>query len=618
MIINQVIKTFKCKSGASISLLALIAMVFFSCGEKREDTKVESPAKPNVILILVDDQGYGDIAALGNPYIKTPNIDQLHATSARFTDYHVNPTCAPTRAALLTGHNANRTGVWHTINGRSLILERETTMAQIFKDNGYATSIFGKWHLGDNYPFRPEDKGFDEVLVHGGGGIEQTMDYFDNDYFDDTFMHNGELKKYKGYCTDIWFDEAIAHIEKNKGKPFFCYLPTNAAHSPYFVSDEYTAPYTDNENIPLPAFYGMLANIDENIGKLVAYLKANAIMDNTILIFTTDNGTAQGARVAGHRLDGFVNKGYNSGMRGIKASKYEGGHRVPLFIHWKDGGITTGKDIDALTAHYDVLPTLVDLCNLEIEAEIDFDGQSLLPLINGDDSQFKDRIVITNSQRTEVPEPWRRTSLMQGKWRLIDGMELYDLKTDPEQRTNIADQHPEKIEEYQEAYDNWWNDLAPGYKDQPRIIVGHEAENPTKLYCHDWHTDGDSPWHQRHIRAGYIDNGYWLLQVKESGTYEIKLRRWPDETKLSLNAKAPIRPALEGTSVSASKPGKALDIRKARLKVQDSDTEKEVHPDQEFVEFTVTLDQGEANLQTWFTLGSQETLGAYFVSVEKL
>lgn len=601
----------------SLVLFGAMTILCTSCEEEKGPVSAVEK-KPNVILILVDDQGYGDIAALGNPYIKTPNIDKLHATSARFTDYHVNPTCAPTRAALLTGHNANRTGVWHTINGRSLLLERETTMAEIFKENGYSTSIFGKWHLGDNYPFRPEDNGFDEVLSHGGGGMEQTMDYWDNDYFDDMYIHNGELKRFEGYSTDIWFNEAIKHIEKNKDKPFFCYLPTNTAHSPYFVADKYIAPYKDNEAIPLPAFYGMIANIDENIGKLVDYLETSELMDNTILIFTTDNGTAQGAKTDGHRLDGFIKKGFNAGMRGVKASKYEGGHRVPLFIHWKNGGITVGKDINELTAHFDVLPTLVEMCGLEVDDDISFDGKSLLPLIKGESNDFKERIVITNSQRTENPEPWRRTSLMQGKWRLVDSTELYNLETDPEQRENIASMHPEKMKQFKDAYDQWWQDLLPTYNDLPRIYVGHEKENPTKLYCHDWHTEGDSPWHQRHIRTGYRDNGYWAIHVDQPGTYSVKLRRWPEETQLALNAEAPIRPAKEGTSVSASKPGKSLPITKARLKVQHFNSEIKVDPTQEYAEFKVDLTEGEAELQTWFTLDNNETLGAYFVSLEKI
>ncbi|WP_341224504.1 arylsulfatase [uncultured Arcticibacterium sp.] len=598
-----------------ISLLFSV-LLFASCTSQEEQK-----GKPNVILIMVDDQGYGDLSSLGNEYIKTPNMDYLHDNSARFTQYHVSPTCAPTRAAIMTGHHSNRTGVWHTVNGRSLILERETTMAQIFKENGYSTGIFGKWHLGDNYPFRPEDKGFDEVLVHGGGGIEQTMDYWDNDYFDDTYIHNGKLEKFDGFCTDIWFENAKKYIGENKDKPFFCYLSTNAAHSPYFVDDKYSDPYKDNENIPNAAFYGLIANVDENVGKLVEYLKSIELMDNTIIIFTTDNGTAAGAKMAKgeDRLDGFVGKGFNAGMRGVKASMYEGGHRVPLFIHWKDGGISTGKDIDELTAHYDILPTLIDLCELQASTELNFDGKSLTPLMAGNTEGFEDRIIITNSQRIENPEPWRRTALMQSNWRLINGEELYDLNTDPEQRVNIAEQHPEKLDEFKTAYDAWWAEISPSYQDQPYIYVGHEAENPVKLYSHDWHTDAvASPWHQRHIRSGYRDNGYWLLKVAESGKYAVKLRRWPMETKLALNAEAPIRPAKEGTSVRASKKGKALNITAARLAIQDLALSKEVDSDSEYVEFEIELEKGQTQLKTWFTLDNEEELGAYFVIVEKL
>ncbi|WP_139955788.1 arylsulfatase [Flavicella sediminum] len=606
-------KSYTFYIGIIVSTLCLISC---QSGDKKTSVKAD---QPNVILLVVDDQGYGDVASLGNKIIKTPNIDALHAKSARFTDYHVSPTCAPTRAALMTGHHSNRTGVWHTVNGRSLILERETTMAQVFKDNGYSTGIFGKWHLGDNYPFRPQDKGFEEVLVHGGGGIEQTMDYWDNDYFDDMYWHNGKLEKYEGFCTDIWFDNAKSFIGKQKDKPFFCYLSTNAAHSPYFVADKYSDPYKENVDVPNAAFYGLIANVDENIGKLVAYLESINLKDNTIIIFTTDNGTAKGAKVEGHRLDGFVVKGNNAGMRGIKASMYEGGHRVPLFIHWKDGGITTGKDIHELTAHYDIFPTLVDLCKLQVKQKIIFDGTSLVPLIKGDNKDFKDRIVITNSQRVEVPEPWRRTALMQGNWRLINGEELYDLKTDPEQRTNIATQHPDKMQEFKEAYAAWWKEIAPGYSDQPRIYIGHEAENPTNLFCHDWHTEKEAtPWHQRHIRTAYVDNGHWLISVAESGTYTFKLRRWPEEIHLPLNAKAPVRPALPGTSVTESHKSKSLIVKKARLRIQDLELRKEVDPSAEYVAFTLKLNKGETNLKTYFELDNGIEIGAYYVQVEKI
>ncbi len=600
----------------------LLSFIFlFSCAseKKKEDAIIKE--KPNVILVVVDDQGYGDIAALGNKHIKTPNIDKLYTKSARFTQYHVSPTCSPTRAAIMTGHHSNRTGVWHTVNGRSLILERETTMAQIFKENGYSTGIFGKWHLGDNYPFRPQDKGFDEVFVHGGGGVEQTMDYWDNDLFDDVYLHNGKHEKVEGYCTDVWFNNAKKYIETNKDKPFFCYLSTNAAHSPYFVADKYSDPYKNNEDIPNASFYGMIANVDENLGKLVTYLESIHLMDNTILIFTTDNGTAKGAKIekGGDRLDGFIAKGYNAGMRGVKASMYEGGHRVPLFIHWKDGGINIGKDINELTAHYDILPTLVDLCKLDIKPDLKFDGKTLTPLINGNTNGFKDRVIITNSQRVEVPEPWRRTAFMQGDWRLINGTELYNLKNDPEQRSNIAEQHPEKVKTFKEIYAKWWDEITPSYKDHPYIIIGHKSENPTKLYSHDWHTESvASPWHQRHIRTAYVDNGYWMLKIAESGNYRVRLRRWPQETHLPLNAKAPIRPARKGTSVRESSKSKSLTIKEAKINIQDIELTKKVDPNAEYVEFTIALKKGKANLNTLFTLDTKEQLGAYFVDVERL
>jgi arylsulfatase A-like enzyme len=597
----------------SVHLLSsiILLLLLFSCDNKEA-------RQPNVVLIIVDDQGYGDLACLGNEIIKTPNLDKLHEVSARFTDYHVSPTCAPTRAALMTGHHNLRTGVFFTIKGRSLILERETTMAQVFKENGYSTGIFGKWHLGDNYPFRPEDKGFEEVLVHNGGGVGQTMDYWYNDYFDDKYMHNGKLEQFEGYCTDVWFENAKKFIEEKKDKPFFCYLSTNAAHSPYNVENKYSEPYKNNEKVNHADFYGMIANVDENVGKLIEYLKSIDLMDNTILIFTTDNGTAQGATLDGDRLDSFVEKGYNAGMRGVKASMYEGGHRVPLFIHWKDGGISVGKDINELTAHYDVFPTLVDLCKLNINPGIKFDGQSLVPLMNGNKEGFEDRIVFVNTQFSTDPVPWLRTALMHQNWRLVEGTELYDLDTDPEQRTNVADLYPEKVEKYKAAYDKWWAEISPTFAEKPFFIIGNEKENPTTLYCHDWHSAQFTPWAQRHIRSGYIDNGFWRVRIEEPGTYNFKLRRYPEETGLALNAEAPIIPAIEGTSVAASEKGIALTIRKAKLQIQGQEYTQEVDPNAEFVEFTLELKKGEEHLQTWFTLDDGVEIGAYYAKIEKL
>ncbi len=580
--------------------------------------KVSKASKPNVILIMADDAGYGDLACHGNPYIKTPNIDELYKKSSRFTDYHVSPTCAPTRAAIMTGHHNYRAGVFFTIKGRSLILERETTMAQIFKDNGYGTAMFGKWHLGDNYPFRPQDKGFEEVLMNDGGGVGQTMDFWDNDYFDDVYKHNGKLEQFKGYCTDVWFENAIKYIGENKDRPFFCYLAPNAAHSPYWVADKYSDPYKDNENIPNPAFYGMIANIDENIGTLVEYLKSVNLMDNTIIIYTADNGSAAGNTVKGDRLDGFVVEGNNCGMRGVKASMYEGGHRVPLFIHWKDGGISVGKDINEMTAHFDVLPTLIDLCKLKTKTDLKFDGKSLVPLMNGDTRGFEDRNIVVSTQFSTDPVPWKRTSFMNKNWRLVQGNELYDLNNDPEQRTNVADQYPGKVEDYKADYDKFWQEISPTFEEKPYFIIGHKAENPTTLHCHDWHSEEFTPWHQKHIRAGYINNGYWRVKVAEAGTYKLRLRRWPEESHLALCAEAPVRPAIEGTSVTASKRGKALNIQKSRIEIQGIKQSKDIDPNAEYVEYIVELKKGKTHLQTWFTLKDGVEIGAYYVGVEKL
>ena len=337
-------------------------------------------APPNVVLIMTDDQGYGDLGAHGNTMIRTPNLDRLHAESIRFTNFHVDPTCSPTRAALLTGRYSTRTGVWHTIMGRSLLDPDELTLAELFRANGYATGIFGKWHLGDNHPSRPQDQGFEEVLIHGGGGVGQTPDYWANDYFDDTYFRNGEPEAAEGYCTDVWFHAAEEFIEEHREGPFFAYIPTNAPHSPFNVDERYSRPYIDMGVPPTMArFYGMITNIDENIGRLRARLRELRIEENTLLIFMTDNGSAAGWRARSGEPGSW--KGFNAGMRAGKGSEYEGGHRVPFFVHWPAGRFGAPRDVEALTAHIDLLPTLSELCSLVHTEDIRADGRSLAPLL---------------------------------------------------------------------------------------------------------------------------------------------------------------------------------------------------------------------------------------------
>ena len=317
------------RHNTAFAFLLFILISIASCSLPKETSSFAPLEKPNIIMIMTDDQGYGDLSIHGNPYLKTPHLDQLAEESIRFSNFHVATTCAPTRAGLMTGVHCNRTGTWHTVGGRSLLSTRFPTIAEQLQPLDYATGIFGKWHLGDNYPFRPQDRGFDEVLVHGGGGVGQTPDYWNNDYFDDTYFHNGQPKKYTGFCTDIWFQEATKFIKESddNDEPFFCYITTNAPHGPHHAPQSYIDPYLDNDDIVNPNFFGQIANVDDNIGKLKQMLSTQGLLDNTIIIFLTDNGTAAGASID---KDKHVTKGYNSGMRGKKVDEYEGGHRVPL------------------------------------------------------------------------------------------------------------------------------------------------------------------------------------------------------------------------------------------------------------------------------------------------
>jgi len=564
--------------------------------ERNTNAGTAGTRRPNVVLVITDDQGYGDLACLGNPTIQTPNLDKLHKHSVRLTNFHVGPTCAPTRAALMTGRYCNRTGVWHTIMGRSLLRKDEVTIADVFSAGGYRTAIFGKWHLGDNYPFRPQYRGFGEVLVHGGGGVTQTPDYWDNDYFDDTYWHNGKTEKFTGYCTDIWFNGAMNFIEANRDRPFFCYIPTNAAHGPFNVAEKYSKPYEDmGVEQQQAAFYGMITNIDENMGRLMAKLEELGLEDNTILIFMTDNGTSAGFRGG---------RGYNAGMRGTKGSQYDGGHRVPCFIRWPGGNLEHGRDVGRLTAHIDLMPTLIEMCTLKQPNDVALDGDSLVPLLTDRTANWPDRTLVVDSQRIEHPKKWYRCAVMTDRWRLVDGKELYDMDVDPGQQNDVAGEYPEVVWKLRAAYEKWWTDTSKRFDEYCEIIIGSDEENPTRLTCHDWHTD-QVPWNQRAIRKGPETNGFWAVEVARDGTYEFALRRWPIEVD------KPITAAIPG--------GKAIAATEARLKIAEVDVTKPVTATDAAVTFRVRLKAGTTRLETWFTdAGTGASRGAYYVYVNRL
>jgi arylsulfatase A-like enzyme len=425
--------------------------------------------KPNVILVMTDDQGYGDLGCHGNPILKTPNLDRLYAESVRFTDFHVSSFCTPTRAALMTGRYPGRTGAYRTSSGRTLMHPNERTIGNVFSENGYTTGMIGKWHLGDNAPHRPQERGFQDVVWHRCGGVGQASDYWGNDYFDDTYERNGKFEKFEGYCTDVWFSESIRFIEANQENPFFLYLATNAPHGPYLVDPKWSQPYEESVDWRNgDRFYGMIANFDDNMGKLRERLASLGLAENTIFIFMTDNGTASGAAFGKDTLNSEAVKGFNAGMRGKKSSIYEGGHRVPFFVHWPAGGLTEGRDIGSLSAHIDVLPTLAELCGFSVPASHQADGKSFASQLTTSGAGPHREYLVVQYQGgpyfSKPPAAWEYSCILKEGWRLIDGKALYDLNKDPAQRRDVALDHPRIVEELRAQYPAFWEGVEPRMK----------------------------------------------------------------------------------------------------------------------------------------------------------
>jgi arylsulfatase A-like enzyme len=479
-----------------------------------------------VVFVLTDDQGYPPLGCHGHPFVRTPHLDAFHGAGIRFEQFHSGTTCAPTRAGLLTGHTCNSTGVWHTIGGRSLLRRDEWSLAAALRESGYRTGIFGKWHLGDEFPYRPQDRGFETVVCHGGGGISQQPDWWGNDYFDDTYQVNGEPTPFQGYCTDVFFAEARRFIETHRAEPFFCFISTNAPHSPFNVEpacrDQYTA---DTPSEQYARFLGMISNIDANFGRLRSHLRELGLEDDTILIFMSDNGQTG--------VDGAVNATlYNAGMRGLKGSPYEGGHRVPFFLRWPGGGLDGGRTVDPLASYVDVMPTLLELCGVTVPAGRAFHGESLAPLLRGSaDSRWDERTFVTDTQRVAHPLKWRLSCVAKGPWRLVNRDELYDLRTDPGQRTDVAAHHPDLVADLRAAYEAWWALCSRQMDDAIPISIGAVEQVEAVLRSHDLRNEQDHAlvWDQSQVRRGETCHGYWEVMVERDGTYEFELRRWPKE-----------------------------------------------------------------------------------------
>lgn len=565
--------------------------------------------KPNIVFVITDDQGKNDLACEGNPYIKTPHLDQFHKNAIRFTNFHVSTTCAPSRAAFMTGRHTNRLNAFHTIAGRSLLYEDEVTLAQVLAQNGYVNGMFGKWHLGDNYPFRPEDRGFQEVVRHGGGGIGQGPDYWGNDYFEDTYWHNGRLQKYEGYCTDVFFDEAIHFIEKNKERPFFCYISTNAPHTPLNCPEAYLDLYKDTDlSEKYQRFYGMISNIDDNFKRLIDHLNKLGIAENTIIIFTTDNGSAGGQNI------------YDAGMTGGKGSVMEGGHRVPFYLQWAAKGLLGGKDIPNLSAHYDLLPTLIELTKSHFVPVKELDGKSLVPLLNGKEKEWKNRTLYMDTQRELNLVKYKAYTVMDEHWRLVNGTELYDMRKDLKQVNNVIKQYPKVAARLAEGYEKWWQSFkAEGVMERYAYIkVGTPYENPTRIAVHDMMTSNIGwAWHQGGVIQAHPAIGKWKIEFVESGNYRLSLRRFPKEADLTINATFPETPTTKEVNLRLPASQKA-DFKEAYLYFANHRKRVSIPSGAKEVMFELKVSEGKYDLEAQLIDANGKVHPAYYLYIEKL
>jgi arylsulfatase len=431
--------------------------------------------KPNIIVVMPDDVGYGDYASLGNPIMRTPAVDAFKKQSLLFTQFHVSPTCAPTRSALMSGRHEFKNGVTHTIFERERMSLKTYTLPQMLKSVGYTTGIFGKWHLGDEEAYRPESRGFDEVYIHGGGGIGQTYpgscgDAPGNTNIDPALWHNGKFEKTTGYCTDLFFSQAITWMDAKRAskQPFFAYIPLNAAHSPHVLPKEYYQHYLDKPGVDQETakFFGMIENVDTNFGKLLAKLKEWKLEDDTLVIYIgSDNGGTNGVKI------------FNAGMRSGKVTAFQGGTRVPCFFRWPAGKIPAGAECAALSAHLDFFPTLAEITGVSLSEEVkkQVEGRSLLPLLKDPKAQWKDRTLVHHVGRwphgKAAEAKYDKCAIQNSRFTLVGNEQLFDLKNDPGESKNVIAEHPEVVAELRTAYDRWWQEVQP-------LLVNEDAVGP--------------------------------------------------------------------------------------------------------------------------------------------
>jgi arylsulfatase len=565
---------------------------------------VAAETKPNVIIVMTDDNGLGDFSFTGNPVLKTPNFDKFARESVRFTDFHVCPMCSPTRGQLMTGITALRNGATSVTAGRTFLRPGLPTMPELFAKGGYKTGIFGKWHLGDMYPHRPMDKGFDESVYHLGWGMLNSSPEFDNPLFDGRYFHNGVAKKFTGHCTDFWFDSAMNWMKscQDKNEPFLCYIPTNAPHAPYIDKEEYIKPYQGKG----PAgFFGMIAHLDARFGDLEKFLDDRKLKENTIVVFMTDNGGTAGVAT------------FNAGLRAGKTTYYEGGHRVPCWIRWPNGKFGEARDIDVPTSNLDILPTLQELCEVkgpvkstitENERAI-YCGDSLVPLLKSKPNRLDTRKFVV--QYGQTPKKFE-CCIVWNMWRLVNGTELYDVVKDRAQTKNLSQDDPIIMALMKDYYEGWWKGVEPMLDDFVPNYIGTKQQLRVELTSADWENIyADNAGYVRQAVGGPT-GGKWHIHVEEAGEYEFTLHRWPEQTKKALGDKYDDPKDKKGDSKSFPT------ITKAKVEIAGVKGEAAADAKALGAPVKVTLPAGKTTLKAWFSdADGKDLCGAFYVYVTK-
>lgn len=470
---------------------------------------------PNVVVVLSDDQGWGDLSLNGNGNLSTPNIDGLARDGARFDRFYVCPVCSPTRAEFLTGRYHPRSGVYSTSAGGERMDLDESTIAETFRAAGYATGAFGKWHNGMQYPYHPNGRGFEEYYGFCSGHW--------GDYFSPPLEHNGQLVQGDGFCIDDFTNKAMQFMQAavEQGKPFFAYLPYNTPHSPMQVPDRFWSKFDgadlkqrhrdpQRENLlHTQAALAMCENIDWNVGRLTEKLKDLGVADNTIVIYFCDNGP-NGSR-------------WNAGMKGRKGSTDEGGVRSPLIIRWP-AKIDNGRVVTEISAAIDLLPTLASLADIDVASSKKLDGKSLASLLIGDGTE--------DWPEREIVSHWNgKVSVRNQRFRLGNGGQLFDIGADPEQRTNVASKHPKILRQLSAVAKKYRDEVLPGHRDDNRpFLVGHENYAYTQVPARDAVGTGGIIRSNKYPNCSFLTNWTstdeqitWEAEVGASGRYEVQL-----------------------------------------------------------------------------------------------